>query len=67
MNSGNQPCNLGEYEVIKETAKAILVSDGDDQLWVPKSVIHDNSEIWKTGQSGNLVVETWFAENEGLY
>lgn len=62
------------HRVIKETAKAILCEvDGPDldtvQVWVPKSVIDDNSEVYslKSGQEpGTLVVQTWFAEKEGL-
>lgn len=32
---------------------------------VPKSVIHDDSEVWKKGQEGKLVVQLWFAVKEG--
>lgn len=61
--------SLGECQVKRETDKAILVileDDGDKEVWIPKSVIHDDSEIWKDEQSGELVVKTWFAEQEGL-
>ena len=37
-----------------------------DEKWVPKSVIHDDSEIWKAGQAGRLVVLGWWAEKEKL-
>ena len=50
-----------------ETTKAILVrlpTGGD--VWVPKSQIHDDSEVWKTGQTGDLVVSRWYAERNGI-
>ncbi len=51
----------------KETVKAILVKHGRGVLtWVPKSVVHDDSEVYKEGTSGKLVVARWFAEKEGL-
>lgn len=53
----------------KETKLALLVEspDLDEPLWVPKSVIHDDSEV--TGEAsptGELAVQTWWAEKEGL-
>jgi len=51
----------------KETAKAILVkTPGGVTVWVPKSVVHDDSEIYGEGHKGKLVVARWFAEKEGL-
>jgi hypothetical protein len=64
----DMPLNCGEHLVLRETPKAILVSNDDitgEHKWIPKSVIHDNSEIWKTGQQGDLVVKQWFAEKQG--
>jgi len=64
--------NLGRVEVIRESDKAILVGHGehlDDPVWIPKSVIHDDSEVWDGSTDGcgpgDLIVETWFAEKEG--
>lgn len=52
---------------IKATDKAILVREygTDKQTWVPKSVIHDNSEVYDEGHEGSLVVFNWFAEENG--
>lgn len=33
-------------------------------FFVPKKVIHGNSEVYDVGHSGTLVVESWFAEKE---
>jgi hypothetical protein len=36
------------------------------KFWVPKSVVHDDSEVFEEGQEGRLVLHSWFAEKEGL-
>lgn len=53
--------------VIASTEKAILVeSDNlDEETWIPKSVIHDNSEVYKNNTTGNLIVSDWFAKKKG--
>ena len=52
---------------VRESERAILVDVGDRRNhWIPKSLIHDDSEVWKLGQSGELVVPEWFALQEGL-
>lgn len=58
-------------EVLRESqsGKALLIGapDFDKPRWIPKSVIGEDSELWKTGQEpGTLTVEQWFAEKEGL-
>lgn len=49
----------------KETDKALLCNIDDDLVWIPKSQVHDTSEVWKEGQTGDLVVKRWFAEQRG--
>jgi hypothetical protein len=56
-----------DVTVEQETAKAILVKFDDGKTtWIPKSVIDDDSEVYKMGTSGTLIVKEWFAEKEGL-
>lgn len=70
MRPGREPFFVGSGRVVNETAKAIRVElDGRaDKPWIPKSAIHDDSEVYggEDGQDGELVVERWFAEKEGL-
>lgn len=48
-----------------ETAAAILcVIDGKD-VWVPKSQVDDDSDVWEKGGEGKLVVTQWWAEKAG--
>jgi len=62
------PSTYDDCEVQKETVRALLVwiPDLDEAKWIPKSVIHDDSEIYDDGEGseGQLVVLTWFAEKE---
>lgn len=61
------PVDLGKVKVLSESAKAIQVEREDGStLWVPKSVLHDDSEVFEADQDGKLVVLEWFAEKEGL-
>ncbi len=60
-------------EVKRETELAVLILANDPDFdkddagrWVPKSCLHDNSEIWKTGDKGRVVIKGWFAKKEGL-
>lgn len=56
---------------VAETLKAIQVEMGDGRkekelVWIPKSQIDDDSEVWKKDQDGKLVVSEWIAEQKGL-
>lgn len=65
--SGHGPYSLGRAECVKEGTRALLFSIDDlGEKWVPKSQIHENSEVWEFGQEpGELVVTEWWAEKKG--
>jgi hypothetical protein len=44
---------------------ALLVIDGDE-YWIPQSQIEDESEVWKKGDEGTLVISEWIAEQKGI-
>lgn len=62
---------LGPGRIQRATPRAILIrldADGIDR-WIPKSMIHDDSEVWDENEGnehGEIVVKSWFAEKEGL-
>lgn len=65
----NIPVNLGHAIVQQSTDKALLVKlDAEDEpRWVPKSCIHDNSEVFEEkSEPGDLIVLEWWADKEGL-
>jgi len=59
--------SVGDVTSIHETDKAVLCDGGilDEQTWIPKSQIHDDSEVWREEQEGELIVSHWFAEQKG--
>jgi 3-methyladenine DNA glycosylase AlkC len=68
-NDGLLPYDIGYGECIKESHKdtgkpgALLVKfETDKELWIPKSVVHDDSEVRKEGQVGDVVVHAWWGE-----
>lgn len=61
---------LGTVEFLSETDKAILVNLDGDSVWVPKSQIDEDSEIYgggnnHRGEEGKLVVSAWWARQAG--
>ena len=58
----------GEVEVIKTTEKAILVNYEGEEVWVAKSQIHDDSEIFEDCPVaiGTLALPYWLAKEKGL-
>lgn len=64
---------VADCEIIEESSSGktfkVRSSNFDNRScteWIPKSAIHDDSEIWKLGQEpGELVIEDWLAESKG--
>jgi hypothetical protein len=53
-------------EVKKETGAALLcVTREHGEVWVPKSQIDEDSEVYKEGTDGRLIVTQWIAEQKG--
>lgn len=60
---------MGTVRLLNSTDKAVLVElESGDELWVPNSVIHDDSEIYvgvQQGEVGELYVHDWWARTKG--
>jgi hypothetical protein len=56
---------MQEVVAIAETEKAVLCVVMGEEVWVPKSVIADDSEVFGEGGEGLLVVQRWFGEKLG--
>lgn len=48
-----------------DKAVHVVFPDGAER-WVPQSVIDDDSEVWKAGGEGVLVVSKWYADRKGI-
>jgi len=57
-----------EAVCIKEGDQALLVEIDGEEYWIPKSQIHDDSEVFddKKNDRGTLVITEWIAEKKGL-
>lgn len=49
-----------------ETGKAICCIIDGESVWLPKSQVDDDSEVYKKGTEGVLVISEWIAEQKGL-
>ncbi len=63
--SGELPISMGPARISRATPKAVLVVIARKEVWIPQACIHDDSEIWKHGDAGKLVVKAWFARKMG--
>ncbi len=52
-------------EVVRTSAVAVFVSDGDIDVWLPKSHIVYDEEL-EAGRCIEFKVPEWLAEREGL-
>lgn len=48
------------------TDKAILVLIEGRQYWIPQSQIGVESEVWRKGDEGTLVINEWIAYVKGI-
>lgn len=62
-----------QLEFKKQTTPGILVSDGDEEFWLPKSEIEiDGISTWsdfetlKFGEEIDVYIPDWLAEDKGL-
>lgn len=62
---GDEAHTMGDGKCTRATEKALLVLIDGKETWVPQSVVHDDSEVWKVGDEGTLVVKQWWAEKNG--
>lgn len=51
----------------KATAAALLCRIDGKDVWIPKSQIDDDSEVWQEGDEGRLVVSEWTAIEKRLF
>jgi len=63
---------LENVTVVRETSPgkkddgALYCKIDGNSYWIPKKLIHDDSEVYEEGTSGNLIIPEWFAEKEEI-
>lgn len=69
-NEGSEPESIGHVKIVGSTDKALKVRRGTGMeakvAWIPRSVVHDDSDVHEEGDEGEMLVKAWFAEKEGL-
>lgn len=57
-----------DVRAVAESAQALCVRmhGDDDTVWIPKSQITDDSEVYAPGHLGRLVITRWIAIQKGL-
>ena len=58
----------GEVTVVRVTEKALLADHEGEEEWIPRSIIHDDSEVWgkkHEGETGTLAMLQWKADELG--
>ena len=61
-----QTIEIDDVTVEAETDLAVLCIIDDKQVWIPKSVVHEDSEVQSEGDTGTITIMRWFAEKEGF-
>lgn len=51
---------------IKSTDKALLCLIDGKEVWIPRSQIHEDSEVYEDDHEGKLVVSEWIAKEKEL-
>lgn len=63
-------CTFPQSRIVRVTEKGgVLVHVGGDvdrDVWFFQDHIHENSEIWKEGHTGDLVIPEWVAFQKRL-
>lgn len=58
--------SIDDVRCIHATDDAILVDVDGDEYWIPNSQVTDDSEVWRKGDEGELVITEWWSTKEGL-
>ncbi|KKN72202.1 hypothetical protein LCGC14_0413390 [marine sediment metagenome] len=61
-----EPVRISDVTVVRETDLALLCDIEGEEYWIPKSQIHDDSEVYEDGTEGDLVISAWLAKQKDL-
>jgi len=55
-----------DVTVEHDSGKSLLCIIEGEKIWIPHSQITEDSEVYKMGTEGDLVITEWIAEQKGL-
>lgn len=63
-----EPVHIHDVTAIRDSGKALLCNIDGDEIWIPHSQVHDDSEVFDAEENaeGTLVITAWLAEQKGL-
>jgi hypothetical protein len=62
----SEKVSIPDVTVKIETDKALLCNIHGEEIWIPKSQIDDDSEVYEEDTEGVLVIPKWLAEKKSL-
>lgn len=62
----NNTCQFHDVTCKAATGAAILVEIEGEDFWIPITQVHDDSEVYRKGTEGTLIINDWWAEKKGL-
>lgn len=68
MPEFREKVRIDDVTCTKVTEKAMLVVIEEDEIWIPKSQVDDDSEVYDAGEhsTGTLVISQWIAGQNGI-
>lgn len=68
LRENDKVVRFDDVSVVRETDAALLCEIEGQEHWIPKSQIHDDSEVYDgdSNSTGTLVVSEWIAKQKGL-
>lgn len=67
MTDFRDKVSIDDVVVVRETPKALLVRfDDGEERWIPQSQVDDDSEVYKDGDEGTIIISEWWASKEGI-
>lgn len=58
--------SFSDTRALRATDQALLCLIEGEELWIPLSLIDEDSEVSDVGDEGELVVSSWWARQQGL-
>ena len=66
MANDDDEVRIEGVKALRATERAFLVRIEGEEHWFPQSQICDDSEVYKAGDEGTLVITRWIAQQKGL-
>jgi hypothetical protein len=57
---------FGDVKAVADSELGLRISVGGKAVWVPKSEIHEDSDVYENGTEGTLIISEWVAKKKGL-